>query len=496
MSYQTSPGVDRAIAAAKDWAKKLSAPNVRLVHYLLALVGEEDGKSVALLKRLGHDPQDVLARLVEAGRGLLDTVSPSALLDSAREWSIARRADPTLMTDALLIAVLRVQPEVWKSFAPFDTLADRVESLLGLEPSPMAGPDEPPVSFDLPDEVDLGAARVLDANFNRSREALRVLEDYARFVLNDAFLTKEIKAARHDLVEAVKRLPARLLIASRDTLGDVGTSATAAGEYQRTTPSDVAQVNIKRLQESLRSLEEFGKVYGAELGRLLESIRYRTYTIERALTANSDARDRLRDARLYVLLTGAQCVASLDWTIAQAAAGGADVFQLREKNLPDRELLERARNVRRWTRAAHVLFIMNDRPDIAKLAEADGVHLGQDDLSVRDARRILGPEPLIGVSTHSLNQVRQAVRDGADYLGIGPTFPSRTKNFEAFPGLDFVRETVAETSLPAFALGGIEPGNIREVIAAGAQRIAVSSCIACADDPEPVARVLRTALRG
>src|SRR5207248_10550479 len=99
-----------------------------------------------------------------------------------------------------------------------------------------------------------------------------------------------------------------------------------------------------------------------------------------------------------------------------------------------------------------------------------GVHLGQDDLAVKDARRILGPDPLIGVSTHSLEQVRQAVLDGADYIGIGPTFASRTKHFDHFPGLELIRTTTAETSLPAFALGGISPETISEVVRAGAKR--------------------------
>ena len=195
-----------------------------------------------------------------------------------------------------------------------------------------------------------------------------------------------------------------------------------------------------------------------------------------------------------MLLTGSQCVAALDWTIQQAADGGADIVQLREKFLSDRELLQRALQVRRWTRQAGVLFVMNDRPDIAVMAEADGVHLGQDDLPVSSARRIIGSDMLIGVSTHNLEQVRRAVRDGADYIGAGPTFPSSTKEFDHFPGLDFVREAMAETSLPAFALGGIGLNNVAEVAAAGARGIAVSSAIATAADPQAVAVALRRPL--
>jgi thiamine-phosphate pyrophosphorylase len=208
----------------------------------------------------------------------------------------------------------------------------------------------------------------------------------------------------------------------------------------------------------------------------------------------SGNREKLAAARLYVLLTKAQCVAALDWTIREAARGGADVFQLREKTLPDRELLECARNVRRWTREISSLFIVNDRPDIARLCEADGVHLGQDDMSVKDARRIVGPDILIGVSTHSVEQLRTATLDGADYVGIGPTFPSKTKIFNHFPGLDFVRTATAETSLPMFALGGIGLDNIASVVAAGARRVAVSSAVCAVEDPESAARLLKAAL--
>ena len=141
-----------------------------------------------------------------------------------------------------------------------------------------------------------------------------------------------------------------------------------------------------------------------------------------------------------------------------------------------------------------MLFIVNDRPDIARLVEADGVHLGQDDMPVQEARWILGSEALIGVSTHNLDQIRQAVRDGASYIGIGPVFPSRTKEFDEFPGLEFVRDASAETALPAFALGGITLDNVSEVLAAGAKRIAVSSPICRADEPKPVAAAFRRIL--
>jgi thiamine-phosphate pyrophosphorylase len=157
-------------------------------------------------------------------------------------------------------------------------------------------------------------------------------------------------------------------------------------------------------------------------------------------------------------------------------------------------LLELARDVRRWTRRAGVLLIVNDRPDIARLVEADGVHLGQDDMPVKEARRVLGPEALIGVSTHNVEQLRQAVLDGASYVGVGPTFPSGTKEFEELAGLDFVRRAAAESSLPAFVIGGVNQQTLEAAVAAGARRVAVSQAVCEADDPQSVAAALVRAL--
>src|SRR5262249_43085152 len=150
-----------------------------------------------------------------------------------------------------------------------------------------------------------------------------------------------------------------------------------------------------------------------------------------------------------------------------------------------------ARLAREITRRAGTLLIVNDRADIAQLADADGVHVGQDDLAVRDARRILGPTALVGVSTHDTEQVRRAILDGANYIGIGPTFPSQTKDFTHCSGLDFIRLAVSETSLPAFAIGGIDESNVDWVVSAGARRIAVSRVLCAAESPlEVAARLL------
>ncbi len=495
MAHEVSPAVERARDAAHESAARQGAEAVRLTDWLLALLEDDESKPSLLLQRLGLDPAAVREALATPGWVHPPAPSPVELFAAGRERAIDLRGDPTLTTEFLLLAVLAADAQMAQQLAELGLRLDTLEALLTPTHPPAITDEAPSPTFTVTDPTEVtDAGRVVDANLNRARESLRVLDDYCRFVLNDAVLTEQVKQLRHDLAEASRLVPAGHLIASRDTAGDVGTTVSAAGEYTRRSPAEVASVNLKRLQESLRSVEEFGKVFGPEFGRRVEGVRYRSYTLERAVAANGAARERLAAASLYVLLTGSQCVASLDWTIAEAASGGAKVFQMREKDLSDRELLDRARRLRRWTRGAGALFIVNDRPDIARLSEADGVHLGQDDMPVAAARRIVGPDALIGVSTHNLDQVRRAVLDGADYLGVGPTFPSKTKAFEQFPGLEFVRQASAETSLPAFVLGGVEPGNVAEVIAAGGRRVAVGAAIAQADEPRMVAEQFRAAL--
>lgn len=496
MAHELSPAVERAADAAVESARRHGAEAVRLTDWLLGLIADDEGKPATLLARVGADPEAVRTALTTRTEWVHPPAPPAQVLFNAgREKAVALRADPTLTTEFVLLAVLEADPRFREQLAAVGVRVADLEALLSIGHHAVPVDSDPGPTFTITEPTEQAdAGRVVDANLNRAREALRVLEDYCRFVLNDRVLTEQVKEMRHELAAATAAVPAGVLLAARDTPGDVGTTVTTSGEYDRACPAQVAAVNLKRLQEALRSVEEYGKVFGEWLGRQAETIRYRAYMLERAVVRGTDARERLADARLYVLLTGSQCVAALDWTIAEAAAGGVRVFQLREKTLSDRELLERARNVRRWTREAGTLFIVNDRPDIARLAEADGVHLGQDDLPVAAARRIVGPDALVGVSTHTPEQVRRAVLDGADYLGVGPTFPSRTKSFDHFPGLDFVRSAVAETSLPAFALGGISLANVRQVIEAGATRVAVSAAIAQADDPATVARQLRLLL--
>jgi thiamine-phosphate pyrophosphorylase len=258
----------------------------------------------------------------------------------------------------------------------------------------------------------------------------------------------------------------------------------------------VAEASFHRAEQALRSLEEYAKTFDLAAAARFEALRYRAYTLHRATGVTAESASRLASARLCVLVDGRPTVDDFAALVDALVAAGVPAIQLREKGLSDRALVERARVLRERTRNRGTLAIVNDRADVAALADADGVHVGQEDLTARDARRIAGPRRLVGVSTHSLEQARQAVLDGADYLGVGPVFPSPTKTFAAgeIAGLALVSAVSREIRLPAWMIGGITLENVGQVLAAGAERVAVASAVLGAPDPAAAARKLLDAV--
>ena len=200
---------------------------------------------------------------------------------------------------------------------------------------------------------------------------------------------------------------------------------------------------------------------------------------------DADRRARLERAQLY-FIGGATSVGE---TLRAALAGGVDLFQLREKQLGDSPLLRAADAARELCEEAGALFIVNDRPDVARSADADGVHVGQGDASVAAARRMVGPDRLVGLSTHSPEQI--AAAEGADYLGVGPVHATPTKLGRPAVGVGLVAHAAQHARVPWFAIGGLNPANVGAVLEAGARRISVVRAIAEADDPERAARTLK-----
>ena len=343
--------------------------------------------------------------------------------------------------------------------------------------------------------MDANVARILDANFNRAREAMRVMEDHARFVLNDADLCEQLKVLRHDLGNAIQASAMVTAIFTRDTPGDVGTTIATRDEYERSTTVEVVQAAGKRLSEALRVLEEYGKTFSAEWAARIERLRYRGYEIEKRLAHVISARDRFGRIRLYVLVTESLCRRPWQEVIRSAAEGGADCFQLREKDGGDRELIERACAFCELCHDCEALCLINDRADIAVACGADGVHVGQGDIEVAVARRVVGAQRVVGISTHSLEQAQTAAAQCPDYIALGPMFSTPLKPEHEVVGPSTLAEVRKHTALPLVAIGGIDADNVSQITAGGGACVAVCSAIIAADDPAEAARGIRSQLK-
>ena len=342
----------------------------------------------------------------------------------------------------------------------------------------------------------LAALRIVDAAANRASEGLRTVEDFARFILEDRFLTESLKTLRHDLQSVLSQLSMNDRLAARAVTSDCGITISTATELQRENTSAVVQAAAGRVQESLRSIEEYGKTIDGFGFQQIEAIRYRAYTLLAAVQSWQQNQQRLQDAVLYLLMPTSSSLEKFQQSVDQFYATGVDVIQLRDKQCDDRTLYQFAKSAAEIARRRQKLFIVNDRCDIALAVNASGVHLGQDELPIEDARRLLGSERLIGISTHNVEQVAEAVLKGADYIGCGPTFPSETKSFDSFAGLAFLEQVAEAHSLPAFAIGGIQSSNLDQVLATGIKRVAVAGAILNAHDPIAAAGEMKQQLKG
>lgn len=314
-----------------------------------------------------------------------------------------------------------------------------------------------------------------------------MLEDAARFVLDDATLSGACKHARHDLQSALSALPITEtdLLSARDISTDVGTAISTDSEQIRTQGlASVVTAASKRTSEALRAIEESAKALGSD-GSAFEAIRYRVYELEKQI--------RLRLSppcpqwSLCVLVTRELCKHHApDELIRLAAAGGADCIQLREKTMSDSEMLDYAGTLVNVCRSEGVHVIVNDRVAIAQLIQADGVHLGQDDLPTDAARTILGPSRWIGRTCPSIDDAIEAIELGADSCGLGPMFASSTKPKPGLAGIDLLRNYLDDprtNRTPHLAISGITASNARELASVGCRGIAV--CGAVIGDPDP-----------
>ena len=320
--------------------------------------------------------------------------------------------------------------------------------------------------------------RILDANANRAAEGVRVIEEIARFSLRDENLTARLKAARHEIRLAAARV-APGAIERRESETDVGRGSATASELARGSLEQVARANFARSEEALRVLEEFGKLVDAGAALAFKRLRFELYVIERLLVGSAAQPLPFPKGPFFYPILDRSLVAAerVAAVAADLAAGGAGLLQYRAKGVPRDEARRDLVAVLAAARAARVPVVVNDDVELAVEVGADGAHVGGEDASSAEARAMLGPRAILGVTIYALAELDRLPPGTATYVAVGPVYPSPTKPEAPVAGLEAVREAKRRSTLPVVAIGGITPANAAAVVAAGADGVCAVSAV-------------------
>jgi thiamine-phosphate pyrophosphorylase len=324
----------------------------------------------------------------------------------------------------------------------------------------------------------------IDANLNRSLEGLRVCEDVMRFCLKNGGLSSRFKELRHRIAGEAGRFSHSKLLYGRDVEADTLKFEDLETEKSRGSLESLVAANLHRAAEALRSLEEFSKLACPGMKRNpFQEIRFALYSLEsEAMSAvlRKSKCDRFGRA-LYAIIDSGQ-LEGRDFPNAakKMIRGGASVIQMRMKNASMKEVLARATELAGICRKGGVLFLVNDYPEIALLAGADGVHLGANELGVREVRRLLPPDMIIGITLYPGEDISRALAPGPDYAAVGPIYDTTYRVGAASSalkglGIDMIERTRGASGIPLVAIGGINAENAGAAIAAGADSVAVLS---------------------
>jgi len=333
---------------------------------------------------------------------------------------------------------------------------------------------------------DLRTFQIIDANLDRAREGLRVLEDWARFGLGKEKYVERIKNFRQILgknhLEVYKQ--------SRNHIEDKCKGLTHQEQINRKTPEQIISSNSGRVQEALRVIEEFSRLYNHELSKIASEIRYEIYSIEIDLLSLSKSRKWekiLKENELYVITDQKENLLEI---IEEILIAGVRIIQHRFKTGTDKDHLQEAIKIKNLCKRYNSLFIVNDRIDIALASNADGLHLGKDDLDLKTARKLLGYSKIIGISANNEVDIHNAVEDGCDYIGIGPVFETTTKRNKKPIGIEKIKTLTKDLNIPWFAIGGIKLNNISYLRRNGFKKIALVSQLMNSEDPREDASMI------
>ncbi|MCX8015664.1 MAG: thiamine phosphate synthase [candidate division WOR-3 bacterium] len=313
--------------------------------------------------------------------------------------------------------------------------------------------------------------QIIDANLNRLSEALRITEEIVRFGLQNQTMLIAIRQKKQKLWQLLSKVRLRV-ISARNSQKDLG-RRVGFDKTRRANLLDVLIANIKRAQESSRLLEEIYKTENPANAIFFKQMRFWLYDLELTLLKQIPMPF---DPRLYVIInTETVDRQRLGDITKQIIKAGATMIQLREpKSALTKQWLDDARKVKNNISNPKIKFIINDRGDVALAIDADGVHLGQDDMPLNYARRLLHFGKIIGVTTRNLQQAKIAERNGADYISVGAIYPSISKPSAPVVGIKTLKAVIKQVKIPVIAIGGIQPENIKELSKLGVCGIAIS----------------------
>jgi len=340
--------------------------------------------------------------------------------------------------------------------------------------------------------------RIIDASLDRIGEGLRLLEDIARFVLDDAGLSRRLKELRHDL--AVTDIPLKeSLVQARKSAADIGADIEAPQQKAARDLPSLVVANSRRVQEALRVIEELAKLpaSGLETAKYRQA-RFKIYGLEKELLSRLLRRDKAeRINGLYGIVDTDSLGRRNHLEAAEAfIEGGAKVIQLRDKTSSHRRLFSIAAELKELCAKSNAIFIVNDYLDIALAVDADGLHIGQEDLPPAEARRLLPIDKLLGVSVTDTAEAREAGAAGADYLAAGAIYKTASKDDIRVIGLEELKRIRMATRLPLVAIGGIDKNNCAAVLEAGADALAVISAVLSAANQQQAAREIISTIKG
>ncbi len=309
-------------------------------------------------------------------------------------------------------------------------------------------------------------------NLNRLNEALKFIEDVIRFSLENKVLLIRIRKIRNEFLKIKKDISLADIINSRQSSHDLGRAAKFDIQTKKTS-EDLIIANLTRAKESARIIEEILKSINLKISNRMKEIRFQLYDLEKYIIG---CLKKIFNPRINAVIDEKYLPAYRIKNMMDVLENnGVTMIQLRIKTLSDRKFYNYAVRIKKFLKKKEIKFIINNRLDIARASGADGVHLGQDDMPARMARRILGENYIIGVSAHNIDEANKAEKEGADYIGVGSIFRTKTKSDAHICGLSVLKSICKKITIPVVGIGGITNRNYRDVFRAGAAGIAVSS---------------------